>query len=95
MLSCSLCSRTDLVENVAKSELLILNELHQSYIKNRGEIRIIKFQNNIEYQIDLVKNSFEESLKRKILIIYTLSVVVVLFLIIILILLIRRKKRMN
>ena len=70
-LSCSLCSRTDLLNNVSQDELTSLIDLQKESSKN--EIRIIKFQNNIQYQIDLVKNSFEEKLKRKDLIIYILS----------------------
>ncbi|QOG02958.1 hypothetical protein [Flavobacterium sp. MDT1-60] len=73
VLNCSLCSRTNLLENISEEELNTLVDLQKEDLKKRNEIKIIKFQNNIEYQIDLVKNSFEESLKRKDLLIYVLS----------------------
>lgn len=95
VLHCSLCSRTNLLNNVSKEELSAIADLQKEDFKNRNQIRIIKFQNNTEYQIDLVKNSFEESLKRKNLIIYLLSGVVITLLLIILVFLIKRNKRTN
>lgn len=95
VLYCSLCSRTNLLNDVSQVELNALADLQKEDLKNRNEIRIIKPQNNIEYQIDLVKNSFEESLKRKDLIIYVLSGALILIILIILILLVKRRKRIN
>ncbi|GGF01268.1 hypothetical protein [Flavobacterium limi] len=89
-LNCSICSRTNLLSNVDEKEFVTLEKLHKNYIKNKGEIRIIKFQNHIQYQIDLVKNSFEEKLKTKDKIIYGLSLLSFL-LFILLIIIIKRK----
>ncbi|MBB4800645.1 hypothetical protein HNP37_000684 [Flavobacterium nitrogenifigens] len=72
-LGCSICSRTNLLQNIQSDELKLLDELYRKSRKNRNGIQIIQFQNNIQYQIDLVKNSFEEKLKRKDMIIYVLS----------------------
>ncbi|MDQ8011845.1 MAG: hypothetical protein REI96_05320 [Flavobacterium nitrogenifigens] len=63
-LGCSICSRTNLLQNIQNNELKLLDELYSKSKKNRG-VQIIKLQNNIEYQIDLVKKSFEEKLERK------------------------------
>lgn len=95
VLNCSLCSRTDFLKNISEDEIITLNKLQKQYIKEKNEIKIIKFQNSIEYQSDLIKNSFEESLKRKNLLIYILSSITIVFLVIILILLIKRRKRIN
>lgn len=91
MLNCSLCSRTNLLNNISEEELNGLADLQKEDLKKRNEITIIKFQNNTEYQIDLVKNSFEESLKRKDLLIYVLSGTSI-FLLIIITFLIKKKK---
>lgn len=72
-MGCSICSRTNLLQNIQSDELKLLDELYRKSRKNRNGIQIIQFQNNIQYQIDLVKNSFEEKLKRKDMIIYVLS----------------------
>jgi hypothetical protein len=94
VLHCSLCSRTNLLNDVSEDELNTLADLQKGELKNRNEIRIIKLQNNTEYQIDLVKNSFEESLKRKDLLIYALSGTSI-FLLLIITLLLRRRKQVN
>ncbi|QSB27154.1 hypothetical protein [Flavobacterium sp. CLA17] len=93
VLNCSICSRTDLLENVAKEELITLDDIQKEDSKDKQKIRVFKLQNNIGYQIDLVKNSFEESLRRKNLKIYVLFGITIFLLIIILILLIKRRKR--
>jgi len=95
VLNCSICSRTDLLANVAKEELTTLDNIQKEDSRDTKKIRVITLQNNIEYQIDLIKNSFEESLKRKNLIIYVLSGITIFLLMIILILLIKRRKRIN
>lgn len=89
-LNCSICSRTNLLGNVDEKEFLTLENLHKNYINNKGEARIIKFQNNIQYQIALVKNSFDEKLKTKDKIIYGLSLLSFL-LFILLIIIVKRK----
>ena len=95
VLNCSICSRTALLKNVEKDELITLDNIQKEDSKDTEKIKVIALQNSIEYQIDLVKNSFEESLKRKNLIIYILSGFTSFLLIIILVLLIKRKKRIN
>jgi len=72
MLHSSLCSRTALLSAVSEDEFTALSNLQKDDIRNRSEFKIIKLQNNTEYQIDLVKDSFKESLKRKNLTIYIL-----------------------
>ncbi|KFF07248.1 hypothetical protein [Flavobacterium reichenbachii] len=92
-LNCSLCSRTNLLNNVSEDEFDALDKLQIEDYKNRNKIRIVKFQNGVEYQIDLVKNSFEESLKRKNLVIYILSgISMLLFLILISVILVKKKR---
>lgn len=94
VLHCSLCSRTDLLKNISKDEIYKLNQLQKEYhrnLQNITETKIYKFRNNIEYQIDLVKDSFKETMERKNLIIYILSGISFLLLLI-LILVIRKKK---
>lgn len=88
---CSICSRTDLLSNIEKDEIATLEKLHQDYIKNGNQNRIIRFSNNIEYQINLVKNSFEEKLKRKDLLIFILLGISVLLLLLLTILMIKRR----
>ena len=90
-LNCSICSRTSLLVTVDKNELIVLDKLYNQYIKHRRYLRPISLWNNCKYEIDLVKNSFEESMERKNLIIYILSgICIVLFLLIVIIIL--RKK---
>ena len=94
VLNCSLCSRTDLLKNISKDQINKLNQLQKEYdrsLRNVTEAKIYKFRNNIEYQIDLVKDSFKEKMRRKDLIIYILSGISFLLLLI-LILVIRKKK---
>ncbi|WP_289664340.1 hypothetical protein [Flavobacterium panacagri] len=91
-LGCSICSRTDFLQNVKKGELEVLEDLYKKSQKNKNEIRIIKLQNNIEYQIDLVKNSFEEKLKRNEMLIYILSGISFILFLAVLILFFKKKK---
>ena len=90
-LGCSICSRTDLLQNVKVIELEELEKLHKES-KNNSKIQIIKFQNDIEYQTALVKNSFEEEINRKKIIIYVLSGLCFL-LVALLFVIIRKKKK--
>ena len=64
-LACSICSRTNLFENVAKNEIETLEKLYKKYNSDNSEIKAIRLENNILYQIGLVKNSFKEKLKSK------------------------------
>lgn len=80
----SICSRTDLLKNIDSTELVLLDKLNKDFLNDK-KVKISRFQDNIEYQIELVKNSFEEKLKRKEIIIYGLSTLsFILFLIILL-----------
>lgn len=90
-LGCSICSRTDLLHNVKVIELEELEELYKES-KNNNKIQIIKFQNDIEYQTALVKNSFEVEINRKKIIIYVLSALCFL-LVALLFVIIRKKKK--
>jgi len=90
-LGCSICSRTNLLQNIQNSELELLDELYNKSKKNRG-IQIIKFQNNIEYQIDLVKKSFEEKLERKNKVICILSSLSFILFVILLLLFLKNKR---
>lgn len=90
-LGCSICSRTNLLQNIQNSELEFLDELYNKSKKNRG-IQIIKFQNNIEYQIDLVKKSFEEKLERKNKVICILSSLSFILFVILLLLFLKNKR---
>lgn len=89
-LGCSICSRTSLLKNIDKSELELLEKLYKKSQRN-NEIQFIKFQNDIEYQIALVKNSFEEDIKRKERIIYVLSGLCFLLFVLLFIILKKRK----
>jgi len=92
VLNCSLCSRTNLLSGVPNDEFAALNKLQKEDYKNRNEIRIVKFQNNTQYQMDLVKDSFRESLKRKDLVIYVLSGTTILLLLILILTIFTKKK---
>ncbi len=89
-LNCSICSRTNLLSNIDEKELVTLENLRKNFLKNKQKIKIIRFQNNIQYQIDLVKNSFEEKLKTKDKIIYTLSGLS--FLLFLILIIVKKKK---
>jgi hypothetical protein len=91
-LSCSICSRTGLLSNIDSDELVLLDKINQESIKNAGQIRVKKIQNSIQYQLALVKESFEEKLKGKDQIIYVLSVLGFLLFVIIIFLINRNKK---
>ncbi|PAM93194.1 hypothetical protein B4N84_19655 [Flavobacterium sp. IR1] len=93
-LACSICSRTNLLENVEKEELKILEKLYQKYTSDKSKVRFTKFENNISYQIGLVENVYQEKLKSKEKTIYILlSLITVLFLIVLIMLLKRKAKR--
>lgn len=91
-LNSSICSRTDLLNNVDSDELVLLEKLNQESIKNEGDIRAVKFRNNIQYQVALVNNSFEEKLKKRDWIICVLSVLSFLLLVLIIFIVSRNKK---
>jgi hypothetical protein len=76
-LACSICSRTNFIENIEKEELKELEVLQKEYFANSNDLRILKVENNLSYQIGLVKNSFEEKTKKKNLIIYGLLVLII------------------
>lgn len=90
-LSTSICSRTNLLKYVDSEELDLLDKLYKADLKDKT-VKISKRKNNVEYQIDLVKNSFEEKLKRKNRTICILSAVSFLLLVIILILFFRKRR---
>ncbi|WP_289058127.1 hypothetical protein [uncultured Flavobacterium sp.] len=90
-LGCSICSRTNLLQNIQNNELKLLDELYSKSKKNRG-VQIIKFQNNIEYQIDLVKKSFEEKLERKNKVICILSGLSFILFVVLLLLFLKNKR---
>lgn len=87
-LGCSICSRTNLLQNIEESELELLEKLY----KKSQKIQVIKFQNDIEYQIALVKNSFEQDIKRKERIIYVLSGLCFLLFVLLFIVIKKRKR---
>jgi len=89
-LSCSFCSRTDLVKNVNSEEFELLDKLKKKSLESNS-VTIRKFQNDTEYQIDLVKNSFKEKLKRKNSVIFILSSLSFILLIILVIVMMRKK----
>lgn len=92
-LACSICSRTNLVKNVRADEFELLERLNKKSLKS-NQVKIRKFKNDTEYQVDLVKDSFEEKLKRKDLVIYILSSLsFILFIILIIVLLKKKLKR--
>lgn len=90
-LASSVCSRTNLLENVERSEIKTLEKLYQIYKSDNNGVRSYRMESNTSYQIDLVKNSFEEKLISKELTLYFLSVIV--FLLIIIIIVITRRKK--
>ncbi|UQD56773.1 hypothetical protein [Flavobacterium sp. K5-23] len=85
-LACSICSRTNILKNVEKEEIQTLEKLHEQYKSEISGVRSIKLENNISYQIGLVKNSFEEKVKSKDQIIYILLGLIILLIIIAIIL---------
>jgi hypothetical protein len=91
-LACSICSRTNKLKNIEKEEIQTLEKLYSKYLSDNSEVRTIRLENNTEYQIGLVKNSFEEKLKMKEKIIYGLLFLNILLIIIIIIITLRRRK---
>ena len=90
-LSCSICSRTNMLENVEKEELETLEKLYEDHKSDKSGVRIRKLENNISYQIGLVENIHQEKLKSKEKIIYILSGVISILVIIIGGMLLKRK----
>jgi hypothetical protein len=90
-LACSICSRTNLLENVKKEELETLEKLYKKYKLDTSEVQIIKLENNISYQIGLVESAHQEILKSKEKTIYILVSIITVLLIIIVIMLLKRK----
>ena len=90
-LACSICSRTNILENVEKEELQTLEKLYQEYKSDTNGIRILKFENNISYQIGLVENAYQEKLKSKEKTIYILLSLITVLLVIVVIMLLKRK----
>lgn len=84
-LASSICSRTNLIEFVEEGEFLELEKLDKEYVSDTSAIRIINMENNISYQVELVKKDLEEKLENQRLIIYVLSGVLVFLLIVLLI----------
>jgi hypothetical protein len=91
-LACSICSRTTKLENVKKEEIETLEKLYSKYQSDTTGVRIIKLESNTEYQIGLVKNSFEDKLKIKEQIIFGLLVLISLFIIIIIVITLQKRK---
>jgi len=90
-LACSICSRTNILENVDKEELQNLEKLYAEYKSDTSGVRIRKLENNISYQIGLVENAYQEKLKSKEKIIYILSGLIAVLLIIVVVMLLKRK----
>lgn len=84
LLSCSICSRTELLDRIKNSELEELKELNIEFEKEKEEIKIVAFKNKFEKEKDLMKNSFDKKSKEYEIIIYALSGLIVLLLIILL-----------
>ncbi len=61
-LSCSICSRTNLFQNIDKDEIETLEELYELHKSNMVNVRFEKFENNTNYQIGLVKNGYDEKI---------------------------------
>jgi hypothetical protein len=55
-LACSICSRTNKLENEENEELQTLEKLYRAYKSDTSRVRIRTVENNISYQIGLVKN---------------------------------------
>jgi hypothetical protein len=93
-LACSICSRTNILENVEKEELQTLEKLYQEYKSDTSGVRMIKFENNISYQIGLIKNTYQEKLKSKEETInILLSLIIVLIILVVMMLLKRKNNR--
>jgi len=90
-LACSICSRTNILENVEKEELKTLENLYKEYKSDTSGVRIKKFENNISYQIGLVESAHQEKLKSKEKTIYILISLIAVLLIFIMIMLLKRK----
>lgn len=91
-LACSICSRSNMLENVKQEELQTLQRLYKEYKLDASGIKIMKFENNTSYQIGLLKNVYQEKLKSKEKTIYLLLSLLTVLLVIVLIMLLKRKK---
>lgn len=90
-LACSICSRTNILGNVEKEELQTLEKLYQEYKSDTSGARMIKFENNISYQIGLIENNYQEKLKSKEKTIYILSSLIAVLIVLVGIMLMKRK----
>jgi hypothetical protein len=90
-LACSICSRTNILANVEKEELQTLEKLYQEYKSDTSGVRMIKFENNISYQIGLIENNYQEKLKSKEKTIYILSSLIAFLIVFAVIMLLKRK----
>ncbi|KQO27276.1 hypothetical protein ASF10_23325 [Flavobacterium sp. Leaf82] len=90
-LACSICSRSNILENVEKEELQTLEKLYQKYKSDTSGVRMIKFENNISYQIGLIENIYQEKLKKKEKTIYILSSLIAVLIVLVVIMLLKRK----
>ena len=91
-LACSICSRTNKLENIEKEEIQTLEKLYSKYQSDTTAVRIIKLESNTEYQIGLIKNSYEDKLKIKEQIIFGLLVPITLLIIIIIVIVLQKRK---
>lgn len=89
-LTCSLCSRTNLMSNISNDEIQLLEKLHKEYLAASNELKIVRFENNAMYQANLVKSVYEERIEKQVLIIYLFSAIIILLTITVLI--IRKRK---
>lgn len=90
-LASSICSRTNILENVEKEELQTLEKLYQEYTSDTSDVRIIKRENNISYQIGLIENTYQEKLKTKEKTIYILLSLITILIVLVVIMLLKRK----
>ncbi|MEM0543016.1 hypothetical protein WFZ85_10320 [Flavobacterium sp. j3] len=84
LLSCSMCSRTELIDRIKKSELEELKKLKIEAEKEENQIKIVAFKNKFEKEKDLMKGSFDKKSKDYEMIIYSLSGLLILLLILLL-----------
>lgn|GEM_PF-3573240 len=90
-LASSICSRTNILENVGKEELQTLEKLYQEYTSDKSGIRMIKLENNISYQIGLIENTYQEKLKLKEKMIYILLSLITILIVLVIVMLVKRK----
>ena len=90
-LACSLCSRTRSIKKIENEEFKELERLHKEYSSNTSLVSTIRFENNISYQVELVKRPLEKKIKKQNMVIVFLSMSVIILFALILIL----RKRKN